>query len=321
MSATLDAKITSVLTTLLGRAPSAAEVIAGRTDSLVLTSVLADYNIGLSSLTIGPSDDLQTAINNLSTDGGGVLNLQAGVYVLGAADITVPSNVTISGAGTVNTQIICSPGYVVKAHGTSGTHITDIAFKNLGFYSGSAGTALDIQYADRIVLENILCVGNNQGIIIDNCTDVNATTVVVTTSTGYGITISNSSFIDMRSVNSTSNGGVGLVLDTVSSMYLAPGDFSSNTLSGITMTSCSAVILIVTGASNGGDGLKMTGTSNSKITFGAYTGNGGYGLNITDSGSDYNLILGNSFASNTTAAANNSGTGTLIRSNIGLSDN
>ncbi len=73
--------------------------------------------------------------------------------------------------------------------------------------------------------------------------------------------------------------------------------------------------------SNVRDGIKITATSDRTIITGnPITNNGANGVNIVDATSDDTLIVANTFSGNGTPATD-SGTGTLIRSNIGLADN
>lgn len=74
-------------------------------------------------------------------------------------------------------------------------------------------------------------------------------------------------------------------------------------------------------SNNGSDGVKLTATSDTnQITGMTIKNNGGYGINIAASTCDNNLVANNIFANNSTAAGTDSGTGTLIRSNVGLAD-
>ncbi len=320
MTSILETEVTTLLTTFLGRAPTAAEIANGIISPVTLARTHNTLNVPQSIFTVSSVGDLQTAIDNLSSNGGGVLNIAPGNYVL-FADITLPTGVSLSGAGPTNTIFLGVAGKRVLMHGTSGTHLTDIGISNMGFVGGAYGSMLDIQYFDRGILSNLLFVGNNKGITIDNSTLFAASQVIATTSVLDGITISNSSLFQWESANCVSNGGAGLNLDTVSTVFFSPCDYSGNGSSGVVMTDCTNISMNASTAGNGASGIQLNGTSGCKLHLGSFVGNATYGINITDSGSANNLILGNSFSSNGTSAVNDSGTGTLIRSNIGLSDN
>lgn len=74
--------------------------------------------------------------------------------------------------------------------------------------------------------------------------------------------------------------------------------------------------------SNGSDGIKLTATSdNIFVTNTFIKNNTGYGVNNVASSNDNLVITGNNFTGNTTSACNDSGTGTVIRGNVGLMDN
>lgn len=70
------------------------------------------------------------------------------------------------------------------------------------------------------------------------------------------------------------------------------------------------------------DGIKLTDSSDTlQFTSVNIQGNGGYGMNIANANCDNNIIIGNTFLNNTSGSVTDSGTGTLIRSNIGVADN
>lgn len=319
VSTTENAQITAILTTLLNRAPTADEVTNAANDPQIKALVHDNLDVGLNHLTVSPEDDLATAISNLSSDGGGTLNLLAGDYVL-TADLSIPGNIQLIGAGPSLTSIIGVLGHVVKCHGSSGTHNTDVVISGIGFYSGSSAAMLDFQYVDRVTIGNVVLSGNVNGLLLDNCTDLDLSTIVAVSNSGYGITISNSSNIDARSIATSGNGGVGLVLSSVSTFSFLACDSAGNIGAGITQNSCSAGNMTITSSGNGSDGVTMTGSSCKFISC-TLAGNAAYGINVSDSGSVNNIILGSEFASNTSGAVHDSGTGTLIRSNIGVSDN
>ena len=73
---------------------------------------------------------------------------------------------------------------------------------------------------------------------------------------------------------------------------------------------------------NTGDGIRFTASDDNVIVSQSdIRKNGGYGINIVDATTTNTLISSNSFVSNTSGEVNNSGTGTLIRSNLGVVDN
>lgn len=320
MTSILTTQVTELLTSYLGRAPTAAELANGLISPITLAQIHNTLNVPQSIFKVSSVGDIQTGINELSSNGGGTLTIPPGNYVL-TADIIVPTGVSLNGAGPTNTVFVGAAGFTVKIHGTNGTHKTDIGISNMGFVGGVTGSVLDFQYFDRGSLFNLLFSGNNKAMTIDNCTEISASDVIATTSTSDGITITNSSLFQWQSVNCEANGGVGMKMDTCATMFFNPCDYSGNTGSGVTMNACSGIFMNATTSGNGASGVAMTGTSMCRMNLGEHVGNTTYGINITDAGSASNLILGNTFAGNGTSAAHDLGTGTLIRSNIGLADN
>lgn len=344
MTSILETEITKFLTTELGRAPTAAEIANGLISPWPLAYVHNTLNVPQSIFSIVSASDIQTALDNLSANGGGVLNVLPGNYVL-TQDLEIPTGVFLNGAGPSNTLLLCNAGYRVKCHGTSMAHKNNVGLTNIGVYNCPNGAAIDFQYVDGVIFQNVEAILNTNGILIDHCTLVNFSTTGAITNAGYGITLSNSSICDWRSVNSIGNTSAGLIMNTVSTFFLSPGDFEGNTGNGITMTSCSNMIIVLSATSNGGkgielvsgndnisitagaisgntsDGVKLTATSdNCKLHDGNFASNGGYGINIAAASCDNTLISGNILASNSSGAVHDSGTTTLIRSNIGVAD-
>jgi len=93
---------------------------------------------------------------------------------------------------------------------------------------------------------------------------------------------------------------------------------------GIEMVSGNSDIDLISGyfADIGGDCVKATATTDgitiNNNSFKNYTG---YGVNIANANCDKNIIIANGFGGGGAGAVNNSGTDTLIRSNIGVADN
>ena len=278
-------------------------------------------------------------------NGGGTLNLKPGTYIL-HSDIQLPSGIVLNGSGPTNTLIIGAIGYAIKGVGTSGSHLVDVGVSNLGIYNGTVGAALDFAYIDRLILNNVVSAQNQKGLLVNHCTQVNWRTVIATQNISDGITATDVLLLDWESVNAEANGGDGLVLDTATTLSAIACDFAGNTGNGISISNSSQLDFLVSASSNGGhgielkqgnsniivfnvgvagnigDGIKLTDSSSAcKITTGSLASNGGYGVNIVNAACASNIILGNIFDSNSSGAVNDSGTGTLIRSNVGVADN
>lgn len=173
------------------------------------------------------------------------------------------------------------------------TNITaDGSDTNLAFTNCFAWT-MDNTSITNAAAGNNFTITNNSG-----CTFFNN---LVDNASADGIHLTGSSSISFLSNTVTRNGGQGFEFVSGNSAI----DIGSTTIDG-----------------NASDGVKLTASSDqNNIHDNTITNNGGYGVNIVVSGDDDNLIIGNIFDGNSTAAVNDSGTGTLIRSNVGQADN
>lgn len=126
-------------------------------------------------------------------------------------------------------------------------------------------------------------------------------------------------------INSSIDGcvGPGLQLNNISNFGVEELSIINIIGNGIEINGGGNAVVITSGLVDSAtlDGLYISGSeSRVQITANQFSNNGGYGVNIS-SGSSDNLFLGNSFFDNTSGAANDMGTNTLIRSNVGLADN
>lgn len=414
MTSILATQVTDLLTTTLGRAPTAAELADGLISPWTLAQVHNDLNVVGSNLAIDSTQNVQAAINSLNSNGGGVLTLLPGTYSLAAnltlytgislvgtspastflnfgstnhaivaagtnvyttgTIATITSGVNVTGSGTAwltnvtagqslflgtqwyliaavtsNTTLILTEGFngsvTLPASYRIASIITDVELSNLTVLA-STGNGLTFTDVRRLTMMNCLFVLNNVGVAITNVSEWSADRVTSGSNASHGITITNGGNLGWSRVNCAGNGGSGLVLSNILNMDLTAGGYDSNAVDGINITSGMNISLLVDASSNGGkginavatnttlqvynsrivgnasDGIKLTATSdNCKLYANDIEGNGAYGINVAASTCDNNIISLSTFASNTTAAAHDSGTGTLIRSNIGLADN
>ena len=248
-----------------------------------------------------------------------------------------------------NTQITLSEPY--KSAATySGTYRLAKTVENVdinGVYIiNSAQTALDIDDSNNIFITNPIFLGNNKALEVNNSYLIISQNISTNGSTSDGISITNASGCSFSNFISSLNGGHGIKLDNVTSSAFTSFFSTSNTTDGVNATSVSGTyftlfecslnggqgIECVSGCNNNtfegnfqgntSDGLKLTATSdNNRMSGGYFFANGGYGINIAASTCDNSVIASNRFVSNTSGAVNDSGTGTLIRGNIGVSDN
>ena len=141
----------------------------------------------------------------------------------------------------------------------------------------------------------------NHGLLLSNITNSVFSKMFILNPAGDGVNLTSGN--DVAFVNSSfvSAGGQGIELVATNNRILVSGNKVH---------------------SNASDGIKMTASSDDCIVSNnSIKDNGAYGSNIAAATCDNNLIIGNNFSGNVTAASNDSGTGTLIRSNIGLADN
>ncbi len=118
MTDILTAQVTELLTTFLGRAPTAAEIANGIVSPVTLAQTHNTLNASASFLAIDSTDDFQDSLDKLSSNGGGELNLDPGVYTL-TENILIPSGITINGRGTSNTIITGAGQFNMSCTGSS----------------------------------------------------------------------------------------------------------------------------------------------------------------------------------------------------------
>lgn len=194
---------------------------------------------------------------------------------------------------------------------------------NCQFVANAGG--LDADDCSQLAMEEGDFVANNTGLTLTNVhfSDFNYIGIIdALASHGYTLdTVTNCSFFANFILNAA---GDGMNITSSSNIGIDTCSIRGNGGQGIEFVSGNSDIFVSGSAvqSNASDGIKVTATSDHIIITGGCSikSNGGYGLNIAASTCDENLVVGNVFSSNTTAAYTNSGTGTLIRSNIGAAD-
>lgn len=202
------------------------------------------------------------------------------------------------------------------------SYFDGLSFNGMGIYTAPVG--LELLYGSGPILRDDVMDGCDVGLSItdtpsgqlDDVTLLNGTNGIVVD------TINNYTFFSCSIQNMTGDGfsltSIGdLTIDSFTVENVGGSGFnfvsgSRNTaLNNHTIRNCSA------------DGIRLTASTDT-LTIGTgdlITGNGGYGVNIMDSSCDNNTIVANIFSSNSSGAVNDSGTGTLIRSNQGVADN
>ena len=197
-----------------------------------------DVTLGTTIRTVDTADEIQDAIDEVSSNGGGTIYLSPGTYNM-TSHIDIPSNVYLIGAS--RSAVILNFGnaaFGVRSLGTVGTHITNILVKDLTIRNSSI-TGLKLQYNDVSLINGVDVTGCNIGIEMDNVDSVaisgmgvlcdgNATNIKITNSVSFSVYFS-------AAINSTSSHG--LVLDTCSSATIFDSQFADNTGDGVNITS------------------------------------------------------------------------------------
>jgi len=249
-----------------------------------------------------------------------------------------------------NTSITLTTPYIgLNITGASyviATTIYNIGLENITLQNAS-GTLFKFRYVDTLNMDRLTIVDAGQAIDGDDSaylnwknSDADSCTVGITLdnvpfivfnnnavtsiSGGAGISLNkcNNSAVGILSIQDVT--GVGIKFANTSNLGLVNYSIINCSSHGVELTAGNSDIDLISGYINtcGGDGIKLTATTdNISINTNSLLNNTGYGINIANANCDDNMILGNSFTNNTAGSANNSGTSTLIRSNIGLADN
>lgn len=252
-------------------------------------------------------------------------------------------------AVTGNTTLILGEGYGDNVTLPSSyricTQVTDITIKNVGF-KNSTGTALKFNDCRRITMSNTNFISNSVGYNMTNCSETDVAEIEAAANTSDGVQVTNLGLSFWRTIASPSNGGNGFTLSNMKDVYLIACSCDGNTGDGLNLTTGVNMQLTIDSSSNGGkgvnmvsvcsnvdlisgrinnnvsDGIKLTASSSNCHIYGNdIEANGGYGVNIAGSSNNSNLITTNGFVANVSGAVNDLGTGTLIRGNVGVTDN
>lgn len=341
----LSAQVSELLTTYLGRVPTSAELANGLAAGLTLSTVHNELNVGQSTFSISPGDDIQGSLDKLSANGGGILYLGPGTYFT-SSNLLLTSDIRIQGVGSGGSVIDFGGGaFQIQVIGTAMSLIDSVFLE--GFtVTNSSVELIKVSYTNNFGGNDILCSNGLSGISIDNSTifnwDINtvdscASGIVMDTVDGFtiqnafvnNITTSGAYLCDTVTngvlINSSLDTVVGVGFSFTNSGNVGVDQVSVANVTGIGFVldsindSFSIANTLI--ASSSGDGLKLLNSSSDvQVISTQFSANGGYGVNIADSGCTDNLFVANTFLTNGSGAINNLGTGTLIRSNIGATD-
>ena len=130
--------------------------------SLNVAQMLSGGSLSLKSLSVGglvrqvaPGDDIQAAIDAVSREGGGVVQLFAKQYVL-SSGIELRKNVSLVGAGRDATLLdFAGTGFGVICKGTLTTTLENFSIYNLTVQNSNAIAGIDLDRADFFEIKNV----------------------------------------------------------------------------------------------------------------------------------------------------------------------
>lgn len=235
-------------------------------------------------------------------------DLSGSVYQIATVNFTASLNkVTIMNASGSGLKVIYTMepkmDDVIIFDCGIGIDIDFTVFPFMFLTSNDNGINLDMNYTYgfKIDFSEFNDSSTGAGVVMTNCGGATFFDSAVSDNTGNGMSFTNCENIAFLSMDIFRNGSNGVEL----------------------ISGCNELqFTSVTSHENTGDGYKITATSDRTIiTSSSITDNGGYGVNIAAASCDENLLHGAIYKNNFLGAVSNSGTGTLIRSNIGQADN
>lgn len=249
-----------------------------------------------------------------------------------------------------NTQITLAEPFVDSSISFATTYraaipVTNIIIENIKFL-GSTGTAVSFTDCRNIQITSAYFQSSNVGLSFTNCAEIQMDQCFMVGNTSHGLQFTNVGIFNGFSCGALFNGGAGIYGDNLFVGELSGSITEANTGDGVYLTGCSQFNFSVASKANGSQGIEIAASSNDISVFNSIisgntsdgikltattdrtrinncllSGNGAYGVNIAAATCDDTLITSNQFRTNATAAANDSGTTTKIKSNIGLADN
>lgn len=346
MTSILEQEVTSLLASELGRAPTSTEIASGMIAPHTLAQIHNTLNVTQSILAVSPGDDLQSAINKLVLNGGGILFLNPGTYDL-TDHLILYDNIHVQGVGSGGS--IVDFGSLAKQIQITGTSLVPI---NSAFLQGltvqnSSIELIKASYTNNFGGKDVQGLNGGAGFSIDNSTllnweihTVDSCDVGLEMTLVSGFTINNAFMANITSggayvCDQCSNGVlINSSLDTVVGggfVFTDSGNVGLDQLSilnvtgiGISLDGINGSFSVTNGLvdSSTSDGMKVQNSSTQiQVSTFQFSNNGGYGVNVSDAGSTKNLFVGNTFSSNSSGEFSDNGTDTLIRSNIGVADN
>lgn len=347
MSSILEQQVTIFLTTVLGRAPTVEEIRLGMISPYPLSPIHNSLTVGQSILAVEVGESIQDAIDKISLNGGGIVFLKGGTYDNSTSHIILYSNVRLVGVGSDGSIIdFGGNAFQIQIMGVV-MSVIDSAFLQGITVQNSSIELIKASYTNNLGGSDVKCLNGLIGTSIDNSTilnwDINTidscgTGIFMDTVSGFTINnafISNITTVGAYVVQNSSNGvlinssldivtGVGFSFTNSSNIGIDQISVTNVDGIGILLDSISGSFSVTNGLVDGssGDALLIQNTCiDIVVATMQFSNNVGWGVNISDIGSTDNLFLGNTFKNNTAGNLQDLGTGTLIRSNIGVADN
>lgn len=195
------------------------------------------------------------------------------------------------------------------------------AFGDVDLTGGNSGMAIDTVAILNYRIGNI--TDNGDGITINNLSGFTISDLFLNTNTTSGIT--GTLVIGGVILNSTLDSIIGDAVSFTGSSNIGIDQISITNITGNGISIDSSSILSLTNGliqNCSGDGLKLdNGVTTMQVSTMQFSDNTGFGVNVVDSGSTNNIFGLSNYDNNTAGNFDDNGTGTLIRSNIGVMDN
>jgi hypothetical protein len=299
--------------------------------------------IGGQVLPVGVGGDIQAAISTISAAGGGEVRLLAGTFYPGG-NINVPSNVRLIGTGRSATVL----DFNNQPHGIVFTNVSNARLTDLTVQHSSAADAIFINGGNIVIIEDVnveqctqggmkayncsysriarcfLLYNGTYGLYLDTVSLSDFPNPVVVGSGTTGIIITGTQYCGILTGTSQQNGAGGIKITSTSNVSITNMAIVSNTGIGVELVSGNTTLPITASVMSGNtsDGLKLTATTDQLIINSCeMIGNTGKGVNIAAATCDNNILIASILANNSGGEVTDSGTGTKIRSNIGVADN
>ncbi len=286
---------------------STATKIVGTSASGGTSSAVASQNPDGADFVNASTTSAQTVINSAISAlpaGGGTVYLMEGTYIIDGS-ITLPANVTLSGAGSST---------IIKLKNSIGTTLTGIT------QSGTPNRAVISNLKlDGNKTNNLIASGNQDGIsIAGGNPGVKINSVLVEQFNHYGITITSASNGSISNSTIVGNGSSatdrGIYLGSSTSYYSITGNaIQGNAGLGILLNLSSANNTITgnTVQGNSGTGISMF-SSNNTISSNTVSGN----VDGIELQSSQSTVIGNTITSNTGNGISLSSNGNTITGNL-----